>query len=251
MRLCAALLVARSPPAWSLGGGRVVLRSHGVYAAMRLSRSEDLWSPSAVGRCHRGDKGYGIWSGCRSRWRRRQFISSDAGYVVASLGAVRRARSAPFGSLCARRESEAAEAIRYDAQRTRWLASGGGFLTVGRRAAAFHKGSCSDDAVDSGIGRRAGDGVTRRSADTLGADCRRAGVPRARDRADTCDRSLAPDFGRCDRDAGGVVSGRHRRLSAASSAMSLLVVDRLRRSFGGVRAVDSVSFTLDGITLRR
>ena len=129
--------------------GRVVLRSHGVYAAMlTLAFAQILWSTAVqwvdvTG----GDNGLlGLWSVLPAA------LSSPIAYyvltlvvVVMSLMALRRAALAPFGfALRATRDSELrAETIGIDAHRTRSLAFSAGGLAAGLAGAlhAFHKGS--------------------------------------------------------------------------------------------------------------
>ena len=129
--------------------GRVVLRSHGVYAAMlTLAFAQILWSTAiqwvdVTG----GDNGVlGLWSvlpaALSSPWA---YYVAAASVAVASLAALRRLALAPFGfALRAARDSELrAEAIGIDTQRTRWLAFGVGGFFAGIAGAlhAFHKGS--------------------------------------------------------------------------------------------------------------
>jgi branched-chain amino acid transport system permease protein len=129
--------------------GRVVLRSHGVYAAMlTLAFAQILWSTAiqwvdVTG----GDNGMlGLWSVLPAA------LSSPLSYyavatliAIASLAALRRIALAPFGfSLRAARDSELrADAIGIDTQRTRWLAFGigGCFAGIAGALHAFHKGS--------------------------------------------------------------------------------------------------------------
>lgn len=146
----AALLLA--PIAAGLVGlliGRVVLRSHGVYAAMlTLAFAQILWSTAVqwvdvTG----GDNGLlGLWSVLpRALASPTVYYGLTLAIVVASLVALRRAALAPFGfALRATRDSELrAEAIGIDAQRTRWLAfsAGGFFAGLAGALHAFHKGS--------------------------------------------------------------------------------------------------------------
>ena len=129
--------------------GRVVLRSHGVYAAMlTLAFAQILWSTAIqwvdlTG----GDNGVlGLWSVLPAA------LSSPLAYyvlaaaiAVASLAALRRIALAPFGfALRAARDSELrADALGIDTQRTRWLAFTVGAFFAGIAGAlhAFHKGS--------------------------------------------------------------------------------------------------------------
>jgi branched-chain amino acid transport system permease protein len=146
----AALLLA--PIAAGLVGlliGRVVLRSHGVYAAMlTLAFAQILWSTAVqwvdvTG----GDNGLlGLWSVLpRALASPTVYYGLTLAIVVASLVVLRRAALAPFGfTLRATRDSELrAEAIGIDAQRTRWLAfsAGGFFAGLAGALHAFHKGS--------------------------------------------------------------------------------------------------------------
>ena len=146
----AALLLA--PIAAGLVGllvGRVVLRSHGVYAAMlTLAFAQILWSTAVqwvdvTG----GDNGLlGLWSVLpRALTSPTVYYGLTLAIVVASLVVLRRAALAPFGfALRATRDSELrAEAIGIDAQRTRWLAfsAGGFFAGLAGALHAFHKGS--------------------------------------------------------------------------------------------------------------
>ena len=146
----AALLLA--PIAAGLVGlliGRVVLRSHGVYAAMlTLAFAQILWSTAVqwvdvTG----GDNGLlGLWSVLpRALASPTVYYGLTLAIVVASLIVLRRAALAPFGfALRATRDSELrAEAIGIDAQRTRWLAfsAGGFFAGLAGALHAFHKGS--------------------------------------------------------------------------------------------------------------
>ena len=146
----AALLLA--PIAAGLVGlliGRVVLRSHGVYAAMlTLAFAQILWSNAVqwvdvTG----GDNGLlGLWSVLpRALASPTVYYGLTLAIVAASLVALRRAALAPFGfALRATRDSEPrAEAIGIDAQRTRWLAfsAGGFFAGLAGALHAFHKGS--------------------------------------------------------------------------------------------------------------
>lgn len=129
--------------------GRLVLRSHGVYAAMlTLAFAQILWSTAIqwvdlTG----GDNGVlGLWSVLPAA------LSSPLGYYVAaatiaiaSLAALRRIALSPFGfALRAARDSELrADAIGIDSQRTRWLAfSVGGFVAgIAGALHVLHKGS--------------------------------------------------------------------------------------------------------------
>ncbi len=129
--------------------GRVVLRSHGVYAAMlTLAFAQILWSTAIqwvdlTG----GDNGVlGLWSVLPAA------LSSPLAYyvlaaaiAVASLAALRRIALAPFGfALRAARDSELrADALGIDTQRTRWFAFTVGAFFAGIAGAlhAFHKGS--------------------------------------------------------------------------------------------------------------
>lgn len=146
----AALLLA--PIAAGLVGllvGRVVLRSHGVYAAMlTLAFAQILWSTAVqwvdvTG----GDNGLlGLWSVLpRALASPTVYYGLTLALVVASLVVLRRAALAPLGfALRATRDSELrAEAIGIDAQRTRWLAfsAGGFFAGLAGALHAFHKGS--------------------------------------------------------------------------------------------------------------
>ena len=146
----AALLLA--PIAAGLVGlmvGRVVLRSHGVYAAMlTLAFAQILWSTAVqwvdvTG----GDNGLlGLWAVLpRALASPTVYYGLTLAIVVASLVVLRRAALAPFGfALRATRDSELrAEAIGIDARRTRWLAfsAGGFFAGLAGALHAFHKGS--------------------------------------------------------------------------------------------------------------
>jgi branched-chain amino acid transport system permease protein len=146
----AALLLA--PIAAGLVGlliGRVVLRSHGVYAAMlTLAFAQILWSTAVqwvdvTG----GDNGLlGLWSVLpRALTSPTVYYGLTLAIVVVSLIVLRRAALAPFGfALRATRDSELrAEAIGIDVQRTRWLAfsAGGFFAGLAGALHAFHKGS--------------------------------------------------------------------------------------------------------------
>ncbi|MEP6607912.1 MAG: ABC transporter permease [Burkholderiaceae bacterium] len=129
--------------------GRIVLRSHGVYAAMlTLAFAQILWSTAiqwvdVTG----GDNGViGLWSVLPTA------LASPFAYylavlvvVVGSLASLRRLALAPFGfALRAARDSELrAEAIGIDVQQTRWLAFsvGGVFAGLAGALHAFHKGS--------------------------------------------------------------------------------------------------------------
>ena len=129
--------------------GRVVLRSHGVYAAMlTLAFAQILWSTAVqwvdvTG----GDNGLLVlWSVLpRALASPTVYYALTLAIVVASLIVLRRAALAPFGfALRATRDSELrAEAIGIDAQRTRWLAfsAGGFFAGLAGALHAFHKGS--------------------------------------------------------------------------------------------------------------
>lgn len=129
--------------------GKVVLRSHGVYAAMlTLAFAQILWSTAVqwvdlTG----GDNGVlGLWTVLPAA------LSSPLAYyavvltiVIASLGMLHHLALAPFGfALRATRDSELrAEAIGIHVHRTRWLAFSIGALFAGLAGAlhAFHKGS--------------------------------------------------------------------------------------------------------------
>lgn len=129
--------------------GKVVLRSHGVYAAMlTLAFAQVVWSTAVQWvDLSGGDNGVlGLWSSLPV------VLSTPPAYyvattiiVVASLAVLRRLALAPFGfALRATRDSEPrAEAIGISAQRTRWLAFGVGGLFAGLAGGlhAFHKGS--------------------------------------------------------------------------------------------------------------
>ncbi len=129
--------------------GPVVLRSHGVYAAMlTLAFAQILWSIATqwvdlTG----GDNGVlGLWSVLPAALSSPStYYAVAAAIVVASLVALRRIALAPFGfSLRAARDSELrADAIGIDTHRTRWLAFsvGGFFAGIAGGLHAFHKGS--------------------------------------------------------------------------------------------------------------
>ena len=145
----ALLLAPMVAGAAALTIGPVVLRSHGVYAAMlTLAFAQILWSIATqwvdvTG----GDNGMlGLWSVIPAT-----LASPTAYYVavaaisVASLAALRRIALAPFGfALRAARDSEIrADAIGIDTWRTRWLAFsiGGFFAGIAGALYALHKGS--------------------------------------------------------------------------------------------------------------
>ena len=132
----------------ALLAGRVVLRSHGVYAAMlTLAFAQILWSTAiqwvdVTG----GDNGVlGLWSVLPAA------LSSPLSYYVAaavialaSLAALRRIALAVWLCPRAARDSELrADAIGIDTQRTRWLAFSVGafFAGIAGGLHAFHKGS--------------------------------------------------------------------------------------------------------------
>ncbi len=146
----AALLLA--PIAAAVGAlliGLVVLRSHGVYAAMlTLAFAQILWSAATQWvEVTGGDNGVlALWSVLPTA------LSSPLAYyivvaaiAVVALAALRRIALAPFGfALRAARDSEPrAEAIGIDTQRTRLLAFavGGFFAGIAGALHAFHKGS--------------------------------------------------------------------------------------------------------------
>jgi len=145
----AVLLAPIAAGAAALLIGPVVLRSHGVYAAMlTLAFAQILWSIATqwvdvTG----GDNGIlGLWSVLPAA-----LSSPTAYYIVAaaiavgSLAALRRIALAPFGfALRAARDSEIrADAIGIDTRRTRWLAFsiGGFFAGIAGAMHALHKGS--------------------------------------------------------------------------------------------------------------
>ena len=246
-----------SPAAAALLVGPVVLRSHGVYAAMlTLAFAQILWSIATqwvdlTG----GDNGVlGLWSVLPAALSSPlAYYAAAAVIAVASLVALRRIALAPFGfALRAARDSELrAEAIGIDTQRTRWLAFsvGGFFAGIAGALHAFHKGSVfpttlsipvSVDAlimvllggiqtlIGPIVGALAYHGLVHR-ADAI--DGSLATVSRAGDRAFW--RSYSP-----------TASSALHVGAVARTQMSLLQLEQLRRSFGGVRAVDGVSFAL-------
>ncbi|MGH6608956.1 MAG: ABC transporter permease [Burkholderiaceae bacterium] len=129
--------------------GKVVLRSHGVYAAMlTLAFAQILWSTAVqwvdvTG----GDNGVlGLWSVLPVTLSSPlAFYTAISLIAVAALWMLRRMALAPFGfALRAARDSELrAEAIGIDVQRTRWLAfaAGASFAGLAGAMQAFHKGS--------------------------------------------------------------------------------------------------------------
>jgi branched-chain amino acid transport system permease protein len=129
--------------------GRVVLRSHGVYAAMlTLAFAQIVWSTAIQwGNLTGGDNGVlGLWSMLPAALSSPlAYYVAAAAVAVASLAALRRIALAPFGfALRAARDSELrADAIGIDTQRTRWLAFsiGGFFAGIAGALHAFHKGS--------------------------------------------------------------------------------------------------------------
>ena len=129
--------------------GRVVLRSHGVYAAMlTLAFAQILWSTAIQwGDVTGGDNGVlGLWSVLPAALSSPlAYYMAAASAAFASLAMLRRLALAPFGfALRAARDSDLrAEAIGIDTQRTRWLAFGVGGFFAGIAGAlhAFHKGS--------------------------------------------------------------------------------------------------------------
>ncbi len=129
--------------------GPVVLRSHGVYAAMlTLAFAQILWSIATqwvdvTG----GDNGMlGLWSVLPAALSSpTAYYVAAAAIAVASLAALRRIALAPFGfALRAARDSEIrADAIGIDTRRIRWLAFsvGGFFAGIAGALHALHKGS--------------------------------------------------------------------------------------------------------------
>ena len=129
--------------------GKVVLRSHGVYAAMlTLAFAQVLWSTAVqwvdlTG----GDNGVlGLWTVLpASLASPLPYYAVTLTVVVVSLVALRRLALSTFGfALRATRDSELrAEAIGIAARQVRWLAFGTGALFAGIAGAlhAFHKGS--------------------------------------------------------------------------------------------------------------
>lgn len=129
--------------------GKVVLRSHGVYAAMlTLAFAQVLWSTAVqwvdlTG----GDNGVlGLWAVLpASLASPLPYYAVTLAVVVVSLVALRRLALSTFGfALRATRDSELrAEAIGIAARHIRWLAFGTGALFAGIAGAlhAFHKGS--------------------------------------------------------------------------------------------------------------
>ena len=143
-----------------------------------------------------------------------------------------------------------ADAIGIDTQHMRWLAFslGGFFAGIAGALHAFHKGAVFPTtlsipvSVDALIMVLLG-GIQTLIGPIVGALAYHGLVHRI----DAVDGSLATVSGARDRDSGGRIPGRHRWLRTSAlreNSMSLLQLEQLKRSFGGVRAVDGVSFTL-------
>lgn len=145
----ALLLAPLVAGAVALMVGKIVLRSHGVYAAMlTLAFAQVLWSAAVqwvdlTG----GDNGVlGLWT-VLPAWLASPlpYYAATLTVVVMALAVLRRLALSPFGfALRATRDSELrAEAIGIAAQRARLLAFGTGALFAGIAGAlhAFHKGS--------------------------------------------------------------------------------------------------------------
>ena len=175
-----------------------------------------------------------------------------AAIAVASLAALRRIALAPFGfALRAARDSEIrADAIGIDTQRTRWLAFslGGFFAGIAGALHALHKGSVfpttlsipvSVDALImvllGGIQTLIGPIVGALAYHGLSTELTRL-TDHWRLFLGLAIVILAVVF------PDGIVGFARRRI--AKTAMSLLQLEQLKRSFGGVRAVDGVSFAL-------
>ncbi len=175
------------------------------------------------------------------------YYARAAAIAVASLAALRRIALAPFGfALRAARDSGLrADAIGIDTQARAGLRSAWVLLRRNRRCIAriSQRRGVSDDDVDSGIGRRADHGAARRIQTLIGPIVGALAyhglsteLTRLTDHwrlflglAIVILAVVFPD---------GIV-GLH---VGACKTMSLLQVEQLQRSFGGVRAVDGVSF---------
>ena len=147
---------------------------------------------------------------------------------------------------------ERAEALGIDVRRVRWLAfvAGGAFGGLAGALQAFQKGAVFPNALSIPVSVDALVMVLLGGLQTLsGPDRRRGRVPRTGDRTDAPCRVLAAVARRDDRRAGHRLSAGHRRFPARARGRrrrerTARVTD-LQRAFGGVRAVDDVSFALE------
>ena len=232
--------------------GAVVVRLSGVYLAMlTLAFAQIVWA---------------LASQCVGADGRRQ--RNPRHLAAARAGRAGRIRAAGHRALRRRHVPAAARAacaIRVRAPRVAGFGAAGGGNRA-RHAAAAPRGLhgrrrrggairrvvrlCEGQRVPdlcqhSALRRCAGDGAARRRADHGRPGDRRHRLYRSHRPAAARHRRLALPARRRDPAAGAAFPPGHRRRGAgARRGMSLLVVEDLRKAFGGVLAVDSLSFAL-------
>ena len=236
--------------------GWFAVRLSGVYLAMlTLAFAQIVWSIATQwGDLTGGSNGIlGIWPSPPFDLRPAFFLLTAALTVLGVL-LLRRLLFAPFGyAMRAGRDSPLrAEAIGIDVRRVHWIgfAIAGALAGVAGGLFAFAKGSISPETID--VGRSidgVGDGAARRHPDTDWSDRRRLGFCGLAGYRDAPDRILACVARRNHPGTGVAVPGWHCRWisSLATTAcwlMNTLEVAKLCKSFGGVRAVDAVSFAV-------
>ena len=192
-------------------------------------------------------------------WPQAPFDSRPAFYlmtlavVVAGVLLLRHVLFAPFGyAMRAGRDSPLrAEAIGINVKRVHWIgfAIAGAFGGIAGGIFAFAKGTISPDVAGVSRSIDAMVMVLLGGIQTLtGPDRRRRCLHRPAGQCHASDRVLARPPRRGDPAAGAGVPRRHRRRAgqaaggAEKARMSILSVRNLSKAFGGVHAVDNVSF---------
>ena len=237
--------------------GWFAVRLSGVYLAMlTLAFAQIVWSivfqwENVTG----GSNGVvGIWPTAPFNTYGTYYLLTLF-FAVVSILLLRRMLFAPFGyAMRAGRDSPLrAEAIGIDVKRVHWIgfAIAGGDLRHRGRPVRLRQGlDLAGNHFGRPLHRRSGHGAARRHPDAERADCRRHRLHAAAGHHHAAGRILARAARRHHPAAGsgiprrpdGLVRQIRRRMEAAP--MSVLVVDKLCKSFGGVHAVDHVSFTI-------
>ncbi len=237
--------------------GGFVVRLSGVYLAMlTLAFAQIVWAVmfqavSVTG----GDNGIlGVWP---APWAASPLVFYWLTLAICTAGTLllRRILYAPFGyALRATRDSSLrAEAIGLHPATIRLTALilSGAAAGLAGGLTAFSKGSVFPTYISIGpLRRRPGHGPSRRRPDHGRPDRRRPGLHRPVRPAAAVHRPLAPGPGPGDHRPGPAVPPRHRRhhqpsLAARPRGMTVLDVAAISKRFGGVRAVESVSFRVE------
>ena len=235
--------------------GWFAVRLSGVYLAMlTLAFAQIVWSI-----LFQWEGVTGGSNGILGIWPQAPFDSRPAFYlmtlavVVAGVLLLRRFLFAPFGyAMRAGRDSPLrAEAIGINVKRVHWIgfAIAGTFGGIAGGIFAFAKGTISPDvagvsrSIDAMVMVLLG-GIQTLTGPIVGA----AVFTCPAGQCHAPDRVLARPSGRGDPAAGAGVPRRHRRRAeqaaggAEKARMSILSVRNLSKAFGGVHAVDDVSF---------